>query len=428
MSPSTTTARRPTRTCFGALGDIRLAVREGGLDDGGLLVIAADNLFEFPLRDYIAFSARKGCERPRGPPACRPEPRAPLRRRRAGRRRPRRRDGRRSRASTQRSRLHCHQHPSSPARTSGWLERYLDEGEPASRTHLDAFSIWLAEQGRVFGLRLPLIVARHRYPGAAPEGGQPLSGTGGVRPRAGVGTRCRQSVTKLFQATSPFRSQPGRSGSSSSSNLASGSVSGGEPGSLFCDACRARRHARPRAALLLLPARTPPRSSIAAASAPGGSARPAMVLVRPSSTPIPRAPSYLAGGGRSPPARDPGRRARRRASAPAGGRRHHVYPARRTTAACRRWASSLRKPSARELGRLWEIPVALSLARRRTVARQSRARACVKRQRNMRGALRIAEAGARRRGSRRRRLHHGRTRCVSGDRTPRQGGVARWTS
>ena len=47
-------------TRLGALGDIRLAVHDGGLGAEGLLVIAADNLFEFSLADYIAFWRRKG--------------------------------------------------------------------------------------------------------------------------------------------------------------------------------------------------------------------------------------------------------------------------------------------------------------------------------------------------------------------------------
>jgi glucose-1-phosphate thymidylyltransferase len=47
-------------TRLGALGDIRLAVRQGGLGADGLLVIAADNLFEFSLADYIAFWRAKG--------------------------------------------------------------------------------------------------------------------------------------------------------------------------------------------------------------------------------------------------------------------------------------------------------------------------------------------------------------------------------
>jgi glucose-1-phosphate thymidylyltransferase len=40
---------------LGAIGDIALAVDAGGLGDGGLLVIAADNLFDFSLADYIEF-------------------------------------------------------------------------------------------------------------------------------------------------------------------------------------------------------------------------------------------------------------------------------------------------------------------------------------------------------------------------------------
>src|SRR5205814_3269555 len=44
---------------LGALGDIALAVGRGGLAGDDLLVIAADNLFEFSLRDYIAFFREK---------------------------------------------------------------------------------------------------------------------------------------------------------------------------------------------------------------------------------------------------------------------------------------------------------------------------------------------------------------------------------
>jgi glucose-1-phosphate thymidylyltransferase len=47
-------------TRLGALGDIRLAVHEGGLGGDGLLVIAADNLFDFSLSDYIRFWRGKG--------------------------------------------------------------------------------------------------------------------------------------------------------------------------------------------------------------------------------------------------------------------------------------------------------------------------------------------------------------------------------
>jgi glucose-1-phosphate thymidylyltransferase len=44
---------------LGALGDIALAVDRGGLAGDDLLVIAADNLFEFSLRDYVAFFRAK---------------------------------------------------------------------------------------------------------------------------------------------------------------------------------------------------------------------------------------------------------------------------------------------------------------------------------------------------------------------------------
>ena len=44
---------------LGALGDIAFAVERGGLADDDLLVIAADNLFEFSLRDYAAFFEAK---------------------------------------------------------------------------------------------------------------------------------------------------------------------------------------------------------------------------------------------------------------------------------------------------------------------------------------------------------------------------------
>src|SRR5579872_3642147 len=45
---------------LGAIGDIAFAVGEGRLGQDGLLVIAADNLFEFSLTDYIAFWRAKG--------------------------------------------------------------------------------------------------------------------------------------------------------------------------------------------------------------------------------------------------------------------------------------------------------------------------------------------------------------------------------
>ena len=45
---------------LGALGDIRFALRDGRLADDDLLVIAADNLFEFPLSRYIDFWRGKG--------------------------------------------------------------------------------------------------------------------------------------------------------------------------------------------------------------------------------------------------------------------------------------------------------------------------------------------------------------------------------
>ncbi len=45
-------------TRLGAIGDIRFACTRGGLADAELLVIAADNLFEFSLDDYVAFWRR----------------------------------------------------------------------------------------------------------------------------------------------------------------------------------------------------------------------------------------------------------------------------------------------------------------------------------------------------------------------------------
>jgi glucose-1-phosphate thymidylyltransferase len=40
---------------LGAIGDLKLALDRGGLADGPLLVIAADNLFDFSLCDFVAF-------------------------------------------------------------------------------------------------------------------------------------------------------------------------------------------------------------------------------------------------------------------------------------------------------------------------------------------------------------------------------------
>ena len=45
---------------LGATGDIWFAIEHGGLLDDDLLVIAADNLFEFSLRNYIDFWAARG--------------------------------------------------------------------------------------------------------------------------------------------------------------------------------------------------------------------------------------------------------------------------------------------------------------------------------------------------------------------------------
>jgi glucose-1-phosphate thymidylyltransferase len=45
---------------LGALGDVALAIERGGLEGDDLLVIAADNLFDFSLRDYVAFFRAKG--------------------------------------------------------------------------------------------------------------------------------------------------------------------------------------------------------------------------------------------------------------------------------------------------------------------------------------------------------------------------------
>jgi glucose-1-phosphate thymidylyltransferase len=45
---------------LGAIGDIQFAIGAGNLGGDALLVIAADNLFEFSLADYIAFWSAKG--------------------------------------------------------------------------------------------------------------------------------------------------------------------------------------------------------------------------------------------------------------------------------------------------------------------------------------------------------------------------------
>ena len=45
---------------LGALGDVALAIDRGSLGGDDLLVIAADNLFDFSLADYVAFFRTKG--------------------------------------------------------------------------------------------------------------------------------------------------------------------------------------------------------------------------------------------------------------------------------------------------------------------------------------------------------------------------------
>jgi glucose-1-phosphate thymidylyltransferase len=136
-------------TRLGALGDIRLAVGEGGLGAGGLLVIAADNLFELSLREYIAFWRGKGAS------------------------------ALAVHRLADRSLAHLYgvveldaddrvvgmeekpEHPRSDLVSTatylfsqedlGLLDRYLDEGNPPDPP--GRFLIWLAEQGRVFGFR-----------------------------------------------------------------------------------------------------------------------------------------------------------------------------------------------------------------------------------------------------------------------------------
>jgi glucose-1-phosphate thymidylyltransferase len=51
---------RSNETRLGAIGDIQFAVEQGRLAGDDLLVIAADNLFEFSLADYVAFWRCKG--------------------------------------------------------------------------------------------------------------------------------------------------------------------------------------------------------------------------------------------------------------------------------------------------------------------------------------------------------------------------------
>src|SRR5437016_3349058 len=45
---------------LGAIGDVIFAIEQGGLGDDDLLVIAADNLFEFSLASYMEFWRAKG--------------------------------------------------------------------------------------------------------------------------------------------------------------------------------------------------------------------------------------------------------------------------------------------------------------------------------------------------------------------------------
>lgn len=45
---------------LGAIGDIRFAIEEGGLEGEELLVVAGDNLIEYSLADYVRFWREKG--------------------------------------------------------------------------------------------------------------------------------------------------------------------------------------------------------------------------------------------------------------------------------------------------------------------------------------------------------------------------------
>lgn len=53
-------ATRSNDDRLGALGDVALAIDRGSLEGDDLLVIAADNLFDFSLAQYVAFFRAKG--------------------------------------------------------------------------------------------------------------------------------------------------------------------------------------------------------------------------------------------------------------------------------------------------------------------------------------------------------------------------------
>lgn len=45
---------------LGAVGDIQFAVEHGKLDDGDLLILGGDNLYSFPLADFVTYFRGKG--------------------------------------------------------------------------------------------------------------------------------------------------------------------------------------------------------------------------------------------------------------------------------------------------------------------------------------------------------------------------------
>src|SRR5581483_10204652 len=183
------------------------------------------------LRRLLAGKGRG--ERGRGPSPRRPLARAPLRRRRARRRRPRRRARGEAGAGPERPRVDG-ELPLPPRPPAAALA--LPRGGQPARPARALRHVAPSARARV-RVPLPLRVVRHRQPGPAPRGGQPLPRAGGA---AGAQRLLARPVDELVRSWHERAAGGALSWSAWLLELLfpTRCAGCGAPGALFCAACR----------------------------------------------------------------------------------------------------------------------------------------------------------------------------------------------
>ena len=309
---------------LGAIGDIRFALEQGGLAGDDLLVIAADNLFEFSVADYLAFWRTKSggsaiaVQRLADPSLAslygvveldsddrvvgleeKPEhPRSDL-------------------VSTA-----TYLFPTLAAGADRPLPGRRQPARPAGAVP------GLADGARA-GVRLPLRrgVARHRRSRAAARGRQPVPGPGGIASARGVLTVGLRLFVTVWHRHVTNSALPWREWLLELV-LPSRCVCCRQPGSAVCAGCRSGLSP----ILGPLCARCGAPTAWPVSSLPGVLGAFARIRLRPGRRLLPGPGSVVRSrveGGRSPPPRSRGGRACRRAHPPAGRRSDRLHPTRR---------------------------------------------------------------------------------------------------